>query len=643
MNQINDVAQRSSKLSLTSSTAEPLVEYKLQKLEPRPTDAWQHDDVSFSSNVSRHRTSDAMHEEHSLKSSSVRRDSSIGSLSKRKSKSLFAGPPPPIAASILATKQPSGVSPNGHESDIKSHGPFRMMGRSIGHFMFDQSRSEYGSHHRRPDALWRNLRRRERNLEDDIQQLLDFQAAGLVSGSQVDETSSSGNHDNYSDAGDSTPAGTFFPTATSRSQVPKSLYLTPRSTTDGNVIPVRQPARTRPPGLRTIRNGLRTAIESLKELRREECEHIATAIRERKLALQELHNLGTRRLAIQSELTASDNDGEEPLARELRELGQRHIFVDQEIGRLEEQLTGLRKQRRWLQDQMSHVRGQREANLSGYRGALRDVDSELSNLMRRPPVLPLDPAIHGEGDETLRRDLASAGGPEFLSLTPERRSPEMAKSWWEAELAVLEKRAIHVNEDLRALEGGSALWKDVLALVSNFESDLRRAMRGGAPSQLDSSSKGKEKADTEEDLIRNQAASMGNILRQLEQAMEVAESNRWNLLICAIGAELEAFKEAHDVLTTLLPQEDEITSNPSNIPPNSGQSALANHAFVHVDESDDDVPPDLLESHADDGRQHSTNIATAVNFAEAEDTGYKRPLSQGSGNEVPLEFLAEHG
>ncbi|KAG6002328.1 hypothetical protein E4U21_003243 [Claviceps maximensis] len=615
------------KSSLTPSLRQSLSEYQLQQLVPPSVDACKNDGRSVGEMGPPHRTSSTMHMELSTKSCSTTQNNSISSFSKCGTKSLFSGPPPPIAASIMIRGQSSNVS--AHESDFNRH--VRKSERSTGFVMSDRSRIGSLSHYQRSDSVWPNLRRRQRILEDEVQQLLDFQSSGLLSGLQLDETCLSNDLDHDSDAGSSTPTGTFHSTVTSRSRMQKTLYLPPRSTQEGNIVPVRQPAKAPPLGLGTARNGLRTAIESLRELRREEKEHIVAAIMERKAALQQLDDLSSRRLGILSELTAYESDGEELLARELRELDERHSSIDQEISRLEEQLTGLRRQRQRLRDQMRDIQGKREAGLSGYRGALRDVDSELNTLMRLPPVLPLDPAVQGEGGESLHEEFSSAGGPEFLSLNVQRRRPELARAWWEAELTILEKRSLEVDGEMQALDEGSALWRDVSSLISSFESDLRQTVNGKFSSKLDPSAKSKGKAYAEEESIRHQVEIMGNVLSDLEHAMKLAESKKWNLLICAIGAELEAFREALDVLTTLLPQQKELSSSPVNTAPNgSGPVSL----------SLEGLSQDLDESHADESNPKFTNTAIAPTVAQ--NRGYSRPQSQASENEVPLEFLAEH-
>jgi hypothetical protein len=57
--------------------------------------------------------------------------------------------------------------------------------------------------------------------------------------------------------------------------------------------------------------------------------------------------------------------------------------------------------------------------------------------------------------------------------------------------------------------------------------------------------------------LKRQLNKMGTIVRDLERKAREAEEKGWNLLICAIGAELEAFREGEGlfrgVVTTLDP------------------------------------------------------------------------------------------
>lgn len=543
----------------------------------------------------------------------------------------------------MIAPQPSNLPSLKHEQNRDSYEIRQTTRTNIGRTIFEQRAHESIMYNQQPDTAWRGIRRRESALEADIQQLLDSQVEGLVAGSKTqDVTFTTKDLDCYSDTGSSTPTGTFYSTATSKSQMPRSLYIPPVSTLEGNIVPVRQPAQRRLSGLKSARNGLSRAILSLIQLRMEESDQIDTAMAERQSALAQLSKLATRRLGIQSELAAFDGDEEEPLGKQLRELSARYGSVNQEISMLEQRLVKLRNQRRSLKDKIDDANGKREAGLSGYRGALKDVDSELTLLVRRPPVLPLDPGVFDKDDGDLCDEIALTGGLEFLRLNPERRTEEMAKSWWEAELAILQKRKKQVGEDHQALEEGAALWNDVVSLVSDFESGLRRLLKEGGTSKP--TVKGKEKVPTRDDLMQAQLKDMSGVLKELEQAMRQAEIHGWNLLICAIGAELEAFREAQDILISMLASQ-------------GLGGELATRSEVSIGEEPDvmdrrdDVPEggngdasaDLIRPCSNQLDQSGTPIIQEDSLKSLHTDGDgDHSRSQDSENEVPLEFLAEH-
>ncbi|KND93818.1 hypothetical protein TOPH_01901 [Tolypocladium ophioglossoides CBS 100239] len=622
LDRFTSAAHRSSFLSPRSKRSPS--EYQLDQLEPRPDDAVSLDHHLPRSRLRRPAALGTSPRDMSPGSWNGRPSSAGSSSRLRQPPAMFLGPPPPIAASMVIGSSSSPPRSN-HSHEGVSHSLLGASRANISSVLFDQ-RQEFAS--QSSDSAWRALRRREQALEQDVQQLLDFQAAGLVAGSAGGlDVGSSSDLDGHSDAGSSTPTGTFYSTASSRSRMPKSLYLPPQSTPEGNVIPVRQPTRERPMGLRAARKGLRKSMMALVDLKREEDAHLDAALAERKMALARLNRLGTRRSGIQDELMALEGDGEEPLGKELRDLGSKHDTLDREIRLLEEKLVGMRNRRRWLRENMDEVKSKREAGLSGYRGALKDVDVEVSALVRRPPVLPLDQEMVSQGSGP-DAEPCSTGGVEFMRLIPERRTVEMAKAWWEAEIGILERRKDQIDQEQQALEEGSATWQEVMALVSDFESNLRGIVKAGTDASAPLSAKGKEKAPSAEDMIRSQLPKMDEVVTELEQRMQLAESKRWNLLICAIGAELEAFKEAHDMLRGIVDGADgadEDSRGDSRTEEKLVDDDVTSNGGPGRDESDNEVPPDLLVSRLDDADRES-----AIS-------------RQDSENEVPPEFLAEHG
>lgn len=527
---------------------------------------------------------------------------------------MFLGPPPPIASSMVSSRSPAGSDTS------RSRGLIAASTAQLGSLLFEPPRQETRP---RPDSVWRGLRRQEKALEQEIQQLLDLQATGLVAGSGdipgMDQ-------DGYSDAGSSTPTGTFYSTASTKSRMVNSLHVPTRSNAEGNVIPVRQPRGGRPMGLRSARAGLRKTMMAMVELKQEEDLHIDAALSERRQALVQLSRLATRRHDVSSELQTFEDDAEEPLGKELRELGSKYDGLTHEIRQLEERLVAMRNHRRSVREKMQDVKSRRDAGLSGYRGALKDVDSELQSMMQHPPIQPLDPDVFAQPPISAGGSEAS-GGMEFIRLIPERRTADMAKSWWEAEVTALESRRKQIDNDKKALEEGTAVWREVMTLVTSFESSLRQLMKTGVSKTTE---KGKEKAASQEDIIRDQLPRMDSVIAQLEQHIEAAEDKGWNLLICAIGAELEAFREAQAMLKGLVDAGEE---------EGVSQEADANHRkpaenHSQADESDNEVPADLLVSHADESSQETTQNGPGGEMPKLE--------RMDTENEVPPEFLAEH-
>lgn len=540
---------------------------------------------------------------------------------------MFSGPPPPISTSMMMINAASSKWEN------STHGGSV---RGIPDVIVD--RRHQSSVSQPSDSAWRGLRRKQRGLEQEIQRLLDLQATALVKGSSGSlGTRSLGDSDGRSEDSSTTPMDNFLSTASASSRMPRSLYIPPRSTPEGDVIPVRQPTKPRRMGLHAVRNGLLESLAALADLRREEDAHANAALSERRTALARLDSLGTRRTGIYEALKLLENGDEEPLGQELRKLGSEHESIDNEIQQLEKKLLGMRKRRRWLKERIDDVKSKREAGLSGYRGALKDVDAEINALLHRPLVQPLDQEMLSRGKDS-DEEAGSAGGLEFMRLIPQRRTVGMAKAWLEAEIEILEQRTAHIGEEQQALEQGSIIWQEVMALVTDFELRLRETMKAGTSSSTASLVSDGKKASSQEDLMRSQLPLMGEVVTELTQRMRVAESKHWNLLICAIGAEWEAFKEAHDVLKGIVDGADGgVGGQASPVAEVPQDDVTTNHGEpdqgdIHA-ESDNEVPTDLLVSRLDNLEREP--VESQPDHAAARER-------RDSENNVPPEFLAEH-
>ena len=599
-------------------------EYDLDELEPRPEDG----PLGHSTPADRFRSPEPRKGLRRPSDESWKeRASSVDADTRPKPRTMFAGPPPPIASSMVIQ---NGPGRRNRDKEAPQSGLLGSSRAKINSVLFDH-RTEHAA--QALDSGWRGLRRQEKALEEEVQVLLDQQAAGLIAGLGGRPPTGS-DFDEHSDAGSSTPTGTFYSTATSKSRMMNSLHVPTRANADGNVIPVRQPKKRRTPGLRATRAGLRKSLVALADLKMEEDAHIEAALSQRKRALLQLDRLVSRREDVYTELHTLEDDEEELLGQELRTLGTQFDTLTRDIHQLEEKLVGMRNRRRLIRDKMDDVRNRREAGLSGYRGALRDVDADVKAIMRRPPVQPLDSEIMEQADDQ-DGSVNTSGGLEFLRLLPERRTVDMAKTWWQTEITILEQRKSQIGSECQALEEGGALWGDVMNLLTDFETRLRLAVKGssGISTPEPSTAKGKEKVPSHEDVIREQLPRLEKSIAELEAHMRTAEAKGWNLLICAIGAELEAFREAHGMLREAVDpglddNQETGQDSPDPLQETSEQQAPSqDSALSHPAESDDnEVPADLLGSGP----------------KEVSGSPEIDPRSGESEDDVPPEFLVEH-
>jgi len=123
------------------------------------------------------------------------------------------------------------------------------------------------------------------------------------------------------------------------------------------------------------------------------------------------------------------------------------------------------------------------------------------------------------------------------------------------------------------------------------------------------------------------------IIGELRDYAKLSEDRGWNLLVCAIGAELEAFEEAEQLLKSSFDNvEDTLVARPSDDEGlSSGDNPLGLVSGNYRDEQEDDIsgvpPHDLLVSEAVDSEDRY-NSSPSLRRSDSE-------------NEVPPELLTE--
>ena len=222
-----------------------------------------------------------------------------------------------------------------------------------------------------------------------------------------------------------------------------------------------------------------------------------------------------------------------------------------------------------------------------------------------------------------------------------------------------------MDTERHALDDGVDIWQQTVKIVSDFESALKRIMNGqsSASTPMEENSKGKQKILSPEEAMRDQLAKMGDVIRELEEREDYVVDKAYNPLICAVGAEVEAFKEGRKILIDALqaaglqidePREAlELTNSTNETTNDNAKRGIQSHrglsdSVVYRKEETENLPnhrdrspPDLLgeEPRSDEPHNESDNEVPAGLFGEV----HKDESEDEHHNEIPAEFLSRHG
>lgn len=422
-----------------------------------------------------------------------------------------------------------------------------------------------------PDDLLA-LQRRARHLEQQLQELLDCQADGLTSGLSGQDAIP----DDVASNGSTTPTVS-------------SVRSSDRSAENGTGAR----RSKKKVGLNAARLGISRRVRQLANIRAEELDLLDEDLRNLQITLEKTEGWTQKRLRLEKKI--KDIESEDAGAK-TQALQTEASKLEQEIRLKEEELWALKRRHRRVMDQLSETENSVEARLSSYKTSLSLLDREVSGFLARPPGInhvPLSPS-------------------PFLSLPVKRRTLEMAREYWQDEYTRLAEKCEGLDTDRAALEEGAVVWNDVIKKIADYETSLQSFMQQA----------GRVNAPHPSTLLDQMNATIDS----LQEKLELATSRSWNLLVCAIGAELEAFTQGKDVLEdalgikskgkgkekatgTLLDfgspgveHQEEMTGSAIRIvrsPPKTSPSKPPPPQAKFFDTDDEDPDPELMISHQD--------------------------------------------
>jgi hypothetical protein len=349
-----------------------------------------------------------------------------------------------------------------------------------------------------PDDLLA-LQRRAGHLEQQLQELLDAQADGLMSGLSGQDSA----QDDVISNGSTTPTVS-------------SVRSGDRNAENGT--DTHKPKKKKI-GLNAARLGISRRVRQLASVRAEELDLLDEDLKELQITVEKTEAWAQKRTRLEEKIT--DIEGEDAGSK-TRSLQTEASKLEQEIRQKEEELWALKRRHRRVLDDLADTENSVEARLSSYKTSLSLLDREVSSFLARPPNMNHVP-------------LSST---PFLSLPVKRRTLEMAHEFWQDEYTRLAEKCEELDTDRGALDEGAVMWSDVVKKVAEYETTLQGFMQQAGRSNTPDPTRLLDQMDA--------------TISYLEEKLELATSRAWNLLVCAIGAELEAFMQGKTVLEEAL-------------------------------------------------------------------------------------------
>ncbi|RYP06142.1 hypothetical protein DL765_009622 [Monosporascus sp. GIB2] len=583
-------------------------DHSLGELSPRPDEALLYADADSPNTASRSHMAD-----HEMPDSSPRFSAKTNSKGKGKAVAIaYQGQP---RSWYQQLKKPSFVPPTPYDAAEESFSePVRKpLSESFIESIFPRRprpAETSGNSRFQVDDTFREIARRERQMQKELQRLLDAQAAAIEQ--KLDDSPFSGK-------GKTREAGNVTP----------KNKKTEQSSTQP-VIPVRQPPE-KTLSLGQARSHIIGVMQMLASLKAEEDAYIASALAERKAGLSKLTMLKNQHQQIKKDIHEIEKDPADFLTNEIRTIEGELQTVSSQIEEYKRLLRRAEQTKAALERRLEEAKSEAESRLSGYRGALRECEAGMRDLVRRPGIRVLEPAQfrnQGEEGEAGAAGAAADGhitGIEFFRLRPERRTLPMARDWWEGEVAVLERRRAAVERERAALEEGERVWADVIDTIDRHEEQLAGALSssGGSSSPAD--------------VLRGQWDLLQEVIAKLEHTLAHVEGRGWKLLVAAVGAELSVYHDAREMLRSILrsmglsPRQ----KSPEKAHASTTSSGSDGNLVGRGEHDAGQARSPSLSSNADRDHEHGELGGSVIRRWEDPDQVVRRPSPEGGNRRSP--------
>jgi hypothetical protein len=339
---------------------------------------------------------------------------------------------------------------------------------------------------------------RQVELEADLQFLLDAQAESLTIGLQTGLL-------------DDRSTGSTTPTA--------------RSVRSGSARLSSRPPK-RKPGIRSARKGIYNSITALSSVKSDELEDIDLELRAKDQTLAKIEGWQEKKERLQD--ATKNVEANEDTVRSQR-LRQEADALQEEINHVELQLADMKSRHRKLLKEAASAENAVQAKLASYTSSLRLLEEDVQKFLSSKPV------------DASTQPYSPDGQASLWQLPSKRRTLDMAKQYWNEEREATLRQRETADREKNALDEGAIVWKDVVVQLTEFERLLRADV---------SKIKVEEERNTasQPQISAEVLGRMDSLITDLESKFEHSKARNWNLLIAAIGTELDALMQGRDLL-----------------------------------------------------------------------------------------------
>ena len=292
-------------------------------------------------------------------------------------------------------------------------------------------------------------------------------------------------------------------------------------------------------GLQAARKGVLRGLYDLATVKTQEAAVLATQLSQHEVILREMEAAEAKRRGIMGQIETIEHDGHEGVEA-VNKWEREEKEIERAILEAEERLAELKLRLKRVRARREEGGNRLDARLSSWQATLEDLEKGMGERWL------------GDKGTGLRM------GKGVLALPRERRTLGLVRECVKEEKVEIEGNLARVEREREACGRGAEVWAGVVSTIAEVERRLKFEL-GSTKSAEKTPKTDMSERDGVEGTVREGGMEamlqhMTSALSTLSTQLDLAESQDWKLLVCSIGAEVEALREGREMLLSALSQ-----------------------------------------------------------------------------------------